>query len=305
MTNKKTTMKNKIIIPIDFEEQSILNLKWAKYYSKYNEAQIILTHIVEENSFLKKIFQETNFDNKIKEKAKEQLHEIAEKNFDDKNKYIITVEKGKPYVVIENLADKYEPEMIILGRNENSSKKYLGSNTLHIISETDFPVVSIYGNQKPEDCSNTILLPIDITKSIEEQITVAYEYAKLLKSKIKAVAVDQVESISHDAKMLTKMNKIKEFFNEKNIEIDTEIIDDNKKEHSPAYFINKIADEIKPNLVIIMLRAETNYRNLFIGSVAKEIIETCNSPVLSVKPWDNKSKINPVFGIILNPFDIL
>jgi len=298
-------MKKKIIIPIDFEEQSILNLEWAKYYSEFDNAQIILTHIVEESGFLKKIFKEENFNQKIIDKAKEQLLSISNKNFDNPDSFKITVEKGKPYEVIEELAEKFEPEMIILGKNESASKKKLGSNTLHIISETDYPVVSIYGKSKPEDCVKTILLPIDINKEIEEQTTVALEYAKLYNAKIKAIAIDQVESVSHDAKMLVKMNKIKDFFVTKGIEIETEIIEDDAKKHSPAYYIGKMADEIKPMLVIIMLRAESNYKSFYIGSVAKEIIETCNSPVLSVKPWNKNTEANPIFNFIVNPFDIL
>ncbi|MEA3450757.1 MAG: universal stress protein [Bacteroidota bacterium] len=298
-------MNKKIIIPIDFKEQSILNMEWAKFYSKLDNAQIILTHIVEESYFLKKILKKEDFDKKNIAKAKEQLSSIATENFDNPDKYKIAIKKGKPYEIIEELAEEFEPEMIILGRNESSSKKKLGSNTLHIISETDYPVVSIYGNSKPEDCSKIILLPIDIHKEIEEQTTVALEYAKLYGAEIMAIAVDQVESVSHDAKMLVKMNKIKDFFVAKGIKIETKIIEDNKKEHSPAYHIDKMADEIKPMLVIIMLRAESNYKSFYIGSVAKEIIKTCNSPVLSVKPWNKDTNTNSIFNLIVNPFDIL
>lgn len=300
-------MKNKIIIPIDFEEQSILNLEWAKYYSKFNNSQIILTHIIEESSFLKKIFKDENLTSKLIDTAKEQMQKIADKNFSNNSEYLISIEKGKPYEIIEDLADEFEPEMIILGRNGNPTKKtrYLGSNTLHIISETDFPVVSIYGKNKPENCSNTILLPIDIKKEIEEQTNVALKYAKIFNSKVKAITIDQSESISHNSKMLIKMNKVKEFFIKENIEIEIEIIKDTKKENSPAFYINQVANKINPLIVIIMLRSESNYKNFFIGSVAKEIIETCDSPVLSLKPWNLDHEANPLFNVIVNPFDIL
>jgi nucleotide-binding universal stress UspA family protein len=103
--------------------------------------------------------------------------------------------------------------------------------------------------------------------------------------------------------MLVKMNQLKEYFEKQNIKIETQIIDD--KETNPAEIINKIADELKPVLTIIMLREESNFKNFFIGSVARDIIENCNAPVLSVKPWNRNEEENPVFKTIVNPFNIL
>ena len=117
--------------------------------------------------------------------------------------------------------------MIILGRNENSEqkRKHLGSNTLHIINETDYPVVTIFGNNNPQNAQKTLLLPLDLTKNYTEQLTVAKEYALAFGAKIKAITVDSVDSVAHDAQMLVKMNKIKEHFTGLNIEIETEIVE--------------------------------------------------------------------------------
>jgi len=296
-------MNNKILVPIDFEEQSIQNLKWAKYYAEVINSPIILCHIIEENSFLKKLFKQENFEKKVIDEALENLKNIASEHFDKRDQFVYTVVKGKPYEEIEDLADEFEPQMILLGRNENSTGKYLlGSNTLHIINETDFPVVTIFGNSNPANVKNQILLPLDLTKEIAEQTTVAIEFAKLFKSSIKAITVNNKQSVAHDAMIKVKMNQIKEFFAENNIECETQIIDDQKT--SPATIIQNIANETNPILVIIMLREESNFRNFFIGSVAKDIIENCNSPVLSVKPWDKTNELNPVFKVVFNPLNI-
>ncbi len=298
-------MKNKIIVPVDFEQQSIKNLDWAKYFASKNNSQIVVTHIIETANFFKKIFQDADFESKVVEQAKQKLKALVDEHIPQNIVSHTSVEKGKPYEVIEDLADEFEPLMVILGRNEDpkKNKKYLGSNTLHIINETDYPVVTTFGEQSPESSENTILLPLDLTKSVEEQITVAFEFAKILKSKIKAITIDRVDSVAHDAQMLVKMNQIKDYFEKNNIPVDTEIIED--KETNPATIINKIADEIKPVLTVIMLRSESNFKNFFIGSVARDIIENCNAPVLSVKPWDRTEEENPVFKTIVNPFNIL
>jgi nucleotide-binding universal stress UspA family protein len=298
-------MKNKIIVPVDFEQQSIKNLDWAKHFARINNSQIVVTHIIENTGFFKKIFNDNDLENKIISEAKENLKKVVAEHIPEEITSHTSVEKGKPYEVIEDLADEFEPLMIILGRNENpeKNKKYLGSNTLHIINETDYPVVTTFGSQSPENSKNTILLPLDLTKSIEEQITVAYEFANILKANIKAITIDRIDSVAHDAQMLVKLNQLKEYFEKQNIKIETQIIDD--KETNPAEIINKIADELKPVLTIIMLREESNFKNFFIGSVARDIIENCNAPVLSVKPWNRNEEENPVFKTIVNPFNIL
>lgn len=298
-------MENKILVPVDFEQQSMLNLDWAKFYASFTNSQIILTHIIEENGFLKKLFKQEGFENKIKSEVKDKLKEISEKNFSDNEQFTITVEKGKPYEEIEDLAEEFNPSMVLLGRNEDASKskKYLGSNTLHIINETDYPVVTIYGKNKPSDAQKTILLPLDLTKNFNEQITVALEYAKTYDAAIKAISVDFVDSIAHDSQQLVKMNKIKSFFEENNVNIVTEIIE--AKKENIAQIINQQAELLNPMFVVVMLREETNFKRFFIGSVAREIIESCSAPVLSVQPWDKDNEVNPVFKTIVNPFNIV
>ncbi len=298
-------MENKILVPVDFEQQSILNLEWAKFYAEFNNSKIILSHIIEESGFLKKMFRQEDIEEKLLKEAKLSLDEIAKKHFSDKNQYECIVKEGKAYEEIEDLAEDFEPQMIILGKNENynKGKKYLGSNTLHIINETDYPVVSIYGNTKPENVEKTILLPLDLTKNISEQTTVALNYAKIFDAKIKAVTVNNDESIAHESMLLTGMNKIKQFFENNKIECETEII--NNLEDNPAHIVNKIAEEINALLVIIMIREESNFKQFFIGSIAREIIENCNAPVLSVKPWNKEENSKSIFKIVLNPLKII
>jgi len=298
-------MENKILVPIDFEQQSILNLEWAKYYASFKNSQIILTHIIEESGFLKKLFKQEGFEKKIKEEVIEKLKEVSSKHLKNNEDFTITVEKGKPYEEIEDLAEEFNPSMIILGRNENSlqSKKYLGSNTLHIINETDYPVVTIFGENTPQKAEKTILLPLDLTKNVNEQTTVALEYAKTYNAKIKAISIDFTDNVAVDSQRLVKMNKIKEFFKHENIEIETEIIE--AKKEDIANVINNEAKKINPIFVVIMLREETNFKSFFIGSIAHDIIENCNAPVLSVQPWDKDHEENPVFKSIVNPFNII
>ncbi len=296
-------MKKRILVPIDFEQQSILNLEWAKFYAKFNNSEIILTHIIEETSFLKKIFKQENFEEKIRKEVADNLKDIAKEHFSSSEQYLCEISTGKAYEEIEKLTEKFEPEMVILGKNENQIKgRRLGSNTLHVINETDYPVVTIYGTQKPENLNNVILLPLDLTKPIANQADVAVEYAKIFGAKIKAITVNNEESVAHKSNLLTKMNNLKDFFEKNKIDCEIEIIED--YETNPATIINEIAEKLKPIFVIIMTRNESNIKQFFIGSIAKEIIENCNAPVLSVKPWEIDGNENLIFEAVYDPLNI-
>lgn len=299
-------MTNKILVPIDFEQQSLLNIKWAKFYAKKNNAELILTHIIEENSFLKKLFREENFEKKIFEKSEENIKGLINNEFKNPETIKYSIEKGKTYEVIEDLAEELEPDMIIIGRNETTQKKskYLGSNTLHIISETDYPVVSIYGDATPDEVNDVILMPVDVTGSVSEQVSTTIEFAKLFNSKVKVICVDEVQTVVGDTNILVKMNKIKETFIAQNIEIETEIIENHEKIKPIFQIITEEAEKTKPLFVTIMLRDEQRFRLFNIGSVAQEIIMNCKFPVLSIKPWDAENEINPVIKTIINPFKI-
>lgn len=299
-------MASKILVPIDFEQQSLFNVKWAKFYSERIKAELILTHIIEENSFLRNLFREENFEKKIFEKSEENIKELIKSEFKNYKQIKYSIEKGKAYEVIEDLAEELEPEMIIIGRNETTQKKskYLGSNTLHVISETDYPVLSIYGDATPDQVNNIILMPVDVTKSVAEQVSTTIKFAKVFNSKVKVICVDEVQTVAEDAEILVKMNKIKEAFIAQNIEVETEIIENHEKIKSISSIINEQAEKIKPLFISIMLRDEKRFRLFNIGSIAQEIIINAQYPVLSIKPWDAEHEINPVVKTIINPFQI-
>jgi nucleotide-binding universal stress UspA family protein len=297
-------MENKILIPLDFEEQSLLALEYAMYFSDILNSEIHLLHIIEESGALKRMFKDKKEFEKL-EKDVQKLLDFEKDKFGIKYKVVTKIKIGKVYEQIEEYIKEIDPVFILMGKTEkpNLRKRILGSNTLHIVNEVKHPVISIRGEKvnKPSNEERIILVPLDINRTITEQITASIEFAKLLKSKIKLITVDRTDSAAQETKLLVKLKKTQNFITELGIDCDIEFIDDSK---TPIFeIISKNALESNAHLVVIMTRDEDNVLEFFMGSNARSILETCDIPVLSVKPWDKDSK-DSIFKILYDPLNI-
>ena len=295
-------MERTILVPIDFGSQSLIALDYAKFYSSLTQAKIHLLTVVEETGVIKKFFS-PDIQEKLINQAKSALNGLASEKLTG-FEYETHIATGKVYEQIEKLAAELEPMFILMGKTEEVSvaKRFIGSNTLHLIEESDIPVVSIRGKNSPEQLENTILLPIDVTKPFKEQLNAAIDYAKLFNSKIFALSVDIKDSVAYETQLLTTLNKVKKTIQSAGLQCETEIIESDKSKI--VDIISKKADELQPLLTVIMTHDETSLNQIFVGSTAKQIIETLNYPVLSIKPWNPSSEEHPLFKLIYDPMNI-
>jgi len=295
-------MERKIIVPITLEIDNNITLDWVKKYSKHTKSEIILVNIVEKSSILERLFGKTGLNDAIKKVLETEINEKANKILTPDFNFSNIIKEGKPYEEIEKIIINHNPIAVVIGKNEKQSKEYIGSNALHLISEVSNPVISIFGDLKPDEVQKNILVPLDITKSYNEQLTAAFELSKIFDSKVYIFSIDYQKDIAHKAELLVKMNKIKNFFETNKINTNTEIIQATKADITTI--INEKAEKLKPLFTMIMLRDEKNQKGHYIGTVAQEILRTCISPVMSIKPWEEKKQKESVFEAFINPLDI-
>jgi len=297
-------MKNIILLPIDFQEQSIIAIDYAKYFAEILKAEVHLLHIIEENSVVAKIFSQESEYNKLVNDVQSMLDLEAQK-FGNEIKVVTKIKSGKVYHQIEEYITEIKPLFVLIGKTEKPSliKRLLGSNTLHLINEVKIPVISITGNKilKPEEKERKILVPMDFSKNISEQLTASIEFAKLLHSNIHLFAIETTKSAANETAFLTKLYKAKKIVEEQGIACESTLIEDDKTPISEL--INNFAVKNNAHLVIIMTRDEDNMKEFFIGSNARNILETCEIPVLSVCPWDLETE-NSIFTFSIDPLKI-
>ncbi len=296
-------MKHKILVPIDFGSQSVVALDYARFFALKIDAKLLLLNVLEESGILQK-FLTPDLEEKMANQAKLALKGLAEEHLRGMD-YEYCVRVGKPYEIIEAAAEDHKPIMIVMGKTEELSlkQKFLGSNTLNVIQETKYPVVSVRGKQAASDLTDYILLPMDLSRPVREQVNAAIEFARLLKARVFALSVDVKDDVAYETHLLTEMHKIKKAIEQAGVECETKIIEGRKSD--VVEIISDHANKLKPMLTVIMVRDESKFDQWMMGSVARDIIRTLDYPVMSIRPWNPRVEQNPIIKLIVDPMNVL
>jgi nucleotide-binding universal stress UspA family protein len=277
---------NKILVPIDFSEQSLIALEQSYNLAREYHAEITLLNVIEEGGMLAKFFSNQQHDD-IKKKIQEQLDSLAtdvEKKSGVKVNTIIA--KGSTYDKIAEVADMINATLIVMGTNgdEGLKKKFIGSNALRVVRESNVPVITIKGKHHRNGCK-TIVLPLDLSKETREKVDKAVEFSRLFHGAVVRVVSVLFTTDEFVVNRITRqLGQVKAFLEKENVECTAEIIKGIKGEETLAQNILEYAVKVEGDLLMIMTQQEIDFTEFFIGSSAQEIIYHSKIPVLSIRP---------------------
>jgi len=283
-------LKNHILVPIDFSDQSYIALSQSYNLARLTKATLTLIHVIEEpfHLFLKKKKEDKSLDRKIQKEVEKLAHDTMIKTG---VKVETIIAKGKVYEEIQKAAKKIRCSFIVMGTTgESGLKRFIGSNALRVIREASCPVITIHGKKHRPGCKH-IVLPLDVTKETKEKVTKAIEIARLFGSVINLVTVLSTDDEFIVNKLKRQMDQVHEFIRQHDVPCTVEYIQGgNVGEETIKY-----SKKIKADLIMIMTQQETNWTNMFISSQAQEIINNSDIPVLSVRPVVRKNTTLSVF----------
>ena len=179
---------SKILVPIDFYEQSMVALGQAVNLAKIKKSGIVLLSVIKEQSIMQTLFTDDTSD-ELKAKVIEKLDSIA---LEYSKKHGIHVDamvsKGKIYEQINEVAEMISADLIVMGTNgsQGRSSKIIGSNAERVVRLSKCPVITIKGKDHRNGCEN-IILPIDLEKETKQKVTYALEYARYWNATIRVV----------------------------------------------------------------------------------------------------------------------
>jgi nucleotide-binding universal stress UspA family protein len=296
----------KILVALDLDEQSVIALKLAEHYAEILNYELEVITVVEESGMVSRLFSTDDMIIKLNEELKSKVGKLVEP-YTEKVKIITHIAHGKPYEKIAELANQTKPAFIVMGRSEISKKEksFLGSNSLHVILGSGYPVLTIHGNPDFEKYikeNKEILLPLDFRKDVTKQVSAAIEIAMLLKMPIHLISIQTKGGKGREAKILTQLGNTKNAITKAGIKCSSEMIYEPEK---PVYeLICSEAQKRDAAMIIIMTRAENMISSFFMGSNAMDIIQHADLPVLSIEPWD-KDSADSIFKIISDPLNII
>lgn len=283
---------NKILVPIDFSEQSLIALEQSYNLAKGLKAEITLLYIIEDTGLLSKYFSNKQQDS-IKKSIQEQLDKLAaDVHKKTKVKINTLVGKGSVYLKINEVAELINAKMVIMGAFGDSKRKkrFIGSNALGVVRESKIPVITINGKVHRNGCKN-IVLPLDLSKETREKVNKAIELSKLFNGAVIRIVSVLFTTDEFIVNRLTRqLGQVKAFLEKEGIECTAEIIKGIKGEETLAQNILEYAVKVDGDLILIMTQQEVDFTKYFIGSSAQEIINNSSIPVLSIIPLPKKDK---------------
>ncbi|MBI2968424.1 MAG: universal stress protein [Bacteroidetes bacterium] len=294
-TTTKQSKKHRIVVPIDFSEQSVIALGQACGVAKVTGADIILVNVIEDLGMFEKYFSQKERQ-EIQKSIDDRLAKFAGDHSKEHGVTItFRVERGKIYDVINKIASDLNATMIIMGTSGTMGlMKFIGSNTLRVIREAKVPVISIKGKHHRKGCDN-IVLPVDLTKETRQKVTYAIELAKFYRgAKIWVCSILTTDDEFIVNKLTRQLSHVKSLITGAGVKCEAEMIKQHEKK-SIADLVLEFSKKADADLIMIMTQQETRFAEMFIGSSAQEMVNESEVPIMSIVPKEQP-------GIVETPF---
>ena len=159
----------KILIPLDFSDNSVKALEFAKGLCKKGENEIILLHVVEVvYDFASQAA--IALDN-MHNDAREMISKLKKNHELDSINYRSIIKEGTASISIARIAEEEDVDMIIMGTHGVSGikKVLVGSTAVEVIKEARTPVLLIPSEGKTSSITK-ITLALEISNHEEEYI---------------------------------------------------------------------------------------------------------------------------------------
>ncbi|MCB0410736.1 MAG: universal stress protein, partial [Flavobacteriales bacterium] len=213
---------NKILVPVDFSEQSLIALSQSYNLAKKINAELVLLYVIEElNPMVKRLYKELN---EIKGAVENNLKNLAEEKSKETGLvFSVEIEEGKIYNKIVEVAEKINARFIVMGTKGNENSKFIGSNANKVVKTAPCPVITIKGQQHKKGCDK-IVLPLDLTKETSDKVNQAIEIAELFTAEIFIVSVLQTGKEEIVNKLKDQLLIVRQYIENRGVKCTAEIV---------------------------------------------------------------------------------
>ena len=162
---------NKILVPIDFTDVTIHAVKYAEKMASSMQSEIILLHIVDDQSKI--------------DDARKKLADLAKKvNEDVSNEVKSIVRIGSIFEDIAEVAAEEKAMLVVMGTHgKRGLQKITGSWAMKVINNSKVPFLVVQEKPVPDSFKH-LVFPVDLQSETKEKIGVTMNLAKELDATI-------------------------------------------------------------------------------------------------------------------------
>jgi nucleotide-binding universal stress UspA family protein len=279
-----------ILVPVDFEPQSLIALEQSYNLARLLPAEIVLLYVYDPPAGIRSLFSASH-DEEILGKLEEKLSELSSRVNAETGLQVSTIlETGRVYSKILEVADRIQSQFIIMGTHSQpelpgDAAGVMGANSSRVLRSAKCPVITINARHHFDGCRN-IMLPLDLTMESRQKVTWGIRIARIYGAGIKVVSgiwSKNDPDIYNRLKLLG--DQVKLFIEKEGIECTIEIVEDveNEKMLIPA-MLDYAEKQGDIDLVMIMTQQEATVIEFFMGSRAQEFVRLSPIPVMSILP---------------------
>lgn len=275
----------KILIPIDFSETSMLAIEHAGFTAQLFKAELVLLHVIEKHweqfSIIApelRISTPTELTNAIEKKLAEVAGDIMKK-YGVKSTHIIS--NGNIFNEILDVSKEHNVDLVVMGTHGTSGvvEFFIGSNTFKMVTQSECPVVSVQSHATKLGFTN-ILLPIDDSAHSRQKVNHAIVLAKHFASKIHILGLSDSNDETDRNKFEIKLDQIEEYIKKCDLPYSRKTVD-GKNQAKTTYDYAKAVDA---DLIVIMTDQDEALTGRLMGTYAQQIINHSKIPVLTIQP---------------------
>jgi nucleotide-binding universal stress UspA family protein len=272
-------MKN-LLVAIDFSRNAIHALEYALVYANQLDANVSMIWVDNVTGPDLAIDRQ---DRAARHEAKDLFTEIVtryeEKNKKGKLNYKLS--KGKVFEEIARYAKKIEADLIFAGTHgvTGFEEYWIGSNAYRIVTHAPCPVITLRQDFNFGRKVKKILMPIDSTSQSSKKVYTTATIAEAFGSEIQILALHTSNLGSLKKQVDRHLKTTTDHLEKKGINYRVDEVTTKNLTQNTCDF----AAKNKVDLVAIMTEQETTQANVFLGTFARQLVNNCPVPVMSVR----------------------
>ncbi len=140
----------KILVPLDFSENSRFAFDWAMSIADKLGTKVVLFHACEIPARFKEATgKDRSLYNDVlmgfKKKARQDLQAFADKYDDDQTTIALEIAEGKPFIEIIKAAKNYDVDLIVMGTHGHTGLQHMliGSVAEKVVRKAPCPVLTV------------------------------------------------------------------------------------------------------------------------------------------------------------------
>lgn len=280
----------KILVPVDFEPQSLIALEQSYNLARLLPAEIVLLYVYDPPASLRSLFG-ASYDEEIMKKLDERLTGLSTKVQSETGLQVsILLETGQVYSKILETADKIQAQFIIMSTHSQpdvpgNTAGVLGANSSRVLRSIKCPVITINARHHFDGCRN-IMLPLDLTTESRQKVNWGIKIAKIYGAGIKVVSgVWSKNDPAVYSRLKFLAQQVKQVIESEGIRCTAEIVENVESEKAliPT-LLNYAKEQGDIDLIMIMTQQEAGVIEFFVGSRAQEFVRRSSIPVMSIAP---------------------